>query len=453
MAKSLIHIKLFPNLYSLQNIFLFTLLFTLNQIPRLNCDNVCTVNSLIKLEGDSCFNGVMQIFARCGQFSVRKDGALLVEFSDGTHRYFFGLRKNGRGAFQNEDILMDLNPIKKAKLDGQTEATIDARYESKNMLVYLRNDTEQNNPYIFSTSSYIALAELHYFDEDFNLSHETWKTTDFFGIFNESRYIFSYQFSLFEGSNNVYYAAYVQYKGTYKIEYKNEWGNVYKTEDKDYSVSYTLSKFNFTSANECQTPLTIEFPNNFDNRIVCGFIYEKYNYLAVVFLHSDTPLKYKMRLHNLNTLAQEKEVHIDNYGIDSDDDSKGMGVYFKAFYLWQEFFAMVYFGYNYENGTPKIRLKLRIFELNKNNDNNYWTKVRNQNDFGYNLDSNIKNNEFYKIDVDHFIIITTESTNTEKKLYIIFIDMFDWYHYMNVRTYKYNLDNYYFRGAPRGVRW
>ena len=132
---------------------------------------------------------------------------------------------------------MDLYPIKKAKTKGEEEATIDARYESKNMIIYLMSDNDQNYPYIFSISSYIALAELHYFDDNFNLSHETWKATDFFGITDEARYVFSYQFSLIEGSNNVYYAAYVQYKGTYE----NKWtenGQEF-TEYKDYSESYT----------------------------------------------------------------------------------------------------------------------------------------------------------------------------------------------------------------------
>ena len=80
------------------------------------------------------------------------------------------------------------------------------------------------------------------------------------------------------------------------------------TEYKDFSESYTLSKFNFTSSNECKTPVTVEFNDNYDNRIVCAFIFEHYSYLAVIFLHSGS-LDYKMRLRDLETLAQEKEVY------------------------------------------------------------------------------------------------------------------------------------------------
>ena len=80
--------------------------------------------------------------------------------------------------------------IKKAKASNEEVASIDGRYESKNIIVYLTSDTEHNTPYIFSISSFVALAELHYFDEDFNLSYETWKATDFLGITDEKRYIF-----------------------------------------------------------------------------------------------------------------------------------------------------------------------------------------------------------------------------------------------------------------------
>ena len=39
---------------------------------------------------------------------------------------------------------MDLYPIKKAKKNEEEEATIDARYESKNMIIYLMSDNDQN---------------------------------------------------------------------------------------------------------------------------------------------------------------------------------------------------------------------------------------------------------------------------------------------------------------------
>ena len=346
MAKSLSHLDKSIHLFFPINTFLFILLLTLSSIPRMNCA-VCTENSKIKLQGDSCFNGIIHIIGRCGQFNLRKDGVLIVHYSDGGKRIFLGLKPNGRGTFQNDHTIMELNPIKKV-------GSIDGRYESKNILVYLKSDTSQNKPYIFSISSYIALAELHYFDDNFNLTHETWKATDFLGITNEKRYIFSYQFSLIKGKNNVYYAAYVQYKGTYENT----------NPKKDYSVSYTLSKFSFTNINTWDKSTPAEFENNFDNRIVCGFIFEKYNYLAVFFLHSD--MNYRMYLHNLDTLAKDKEVHIEYYGVNSDEDRKGNGVFLKAYYLWLEFFVTVFF--SHQNGS--LKLGLRFFQLNKDDQNN-----------------------------------------------------------------------------------
>ena len=241
-------------------------------------------------------------------------------------------------------------------------------------MVYLKSDNEKNYPYIFSISSFYSLAELHYFDEDFNLSHETWKTTDFLGITDEKRYIFSRQFSLFEGNNNVYYAAYVQYEGTDSVT------------NEDYSISYTLSKFNFNSINSWEKSTPVEIKKNFDNRIVCGFIFEQYNYLAVFFLHSD--MNYRLYLHNLDTLAKENEAHVEYYGVNADEDRKGNGVFLKAYYLWLEFFVTVFFSHS-DDG---LKLRLRFFQLNKNDQNYFWVTKRNEHTIGYNLRYDIKLN-------------------------------------------------------------
>ena len=126
MVKTLNYFNQSTNHYIPRNTFLFFVLLVLISIPRLNCDG-CTENSIIKLKDDSCFNGVIHIIGRCGQFNSRKDGVLIVHYSDGSKRIFFGLKENGRGTFQNEHTLMDLNPIKKAKRNGEAVASIDGR--------------------------------------------------------------------------------------------------------------------------------------------------------------------------------------------------------------------------------------------------------------------------------------------------------------------------------------
>lgn len=97
MAKSLSLFNLSFNLCLTKNFFLFIILISLSHIPKLNCDG-CSSTSKIK-KGDDCFNGIIHLIGRCGQFNLRKDGVLIVEYSDGSHRLFFGLKPMKEGHF------------------------------------------------------------------------------------------------------------------------------------------------------------------------------------------------------------------------------------------------------------------------------------------------------------------------------------------------------------------
>ena len=340
MVKFLDKLELFTNLTPKKNLIIFFILIFLCQIAQFDC-GTCTVNSTIKPEGDACFNNVMLIYGRSGQFHLRNDGVLLVEFSSGGDRIFFGLKPNGRGAFENDSPIYFLQGITNScYYENDNKICVDGRYESKNRLVSLEGDTTKKKQYLFSVSTYISLTELHYFDEDFKNTHKTWLTTEFFNI-DKKRYIFSYQFSLVELPNNIYIAAYVQYEGTYKKGGK----------DYDYSISYKLTKFKFTSPND-RTILCNhdEFKNNFDDRIVSAFYFEHYNNLAVIFLKND-PFQYTFRFHDLDNLdtIDEKEFYgLNNYN-DFEIANKGQGLYFKALYLQYQYFAIVFFTSNKAN--------------------------------------------------------------------------------------------------------
>ena len=404
----------------LRHYFTFIFLLLLIQIPKSDCDG-CVAWTPIKF-GSTCFNGIIHIDGRSGQFSIRKDGVLIVEFSNEGKRLFYGLKPNGRGVFPDENALFELDPITKAYKSNGNE--VYKRYESKNLLVYLKNDAEQKTPYILSVSSYNSLTELHYFDENMSNSHKVWKTTDFFNINDGERYIFSYQFAVLEGKANTYYAIYVQYKDYYMKD----------GERHDYSVSYTLSKFTFTNANERVVSTPIEVEDNFDNRIVSAFIFEEFNCLAVFFMKKDV-FQYTMRFYDLENLSSWKEKEI--WGVGSKEAAfEGNGIYFKALYLRFEYFALLFF----TNRNEIESLKLRIFYVKKDND--YNLEVRNEHFFGYELDTDIRLHEFYKVDNETMLIVTTYQC---KNLYFIFVDTYEWYYYMNIRTYKFYFDGYYLR--------
>ena len=160
-------------------------------------------------------------------------------------------------------------------------------------MVYLSDDSSKEKPYIFSVSSYISSVELHYFDNEGNNSYKTWLNLDFFKIDDNYRHIFSYQFSLLEGKNNIYYAAYIQKKGI--------------NDGRDYGISYNISEFKFLDPNTSDLILNKEFDGNFDDRIISALIYEKYELLAIFFIKYES-LKYTIRLHDLNTLELKQEI-------------------------------------------------------------------------------------------------------------------------------------------------
>ena len=64
----------------LRHYFTFIFLLLLIQIPKSDCDG-CVAWTPIKF-GSTCFNGIIHIDGRSGQFSIRKDGVLIVEFSN-----------------------------------------------------------------------------------------------------------------------------------------------------------------------------------------------------------------------------------------------------------------------------------------------------------------------------------------------------------------------------------
>ena len=205
--------------------------------------------------------------------------------------------------FENEETIKKINITKIKKGDDE----IKGRYESRNILVSLKDDLVRNKQYILSISSAAkTLVELHDIDENIQ---NAWISTSFLKFTNESRYIFSRQFQLIEKKDeNIYYAAYVQYRDHKKDNTGAQ---------KPFSDSYTLSRFLFTDMNNYEM-LTKEFLDNYNNRIVSAFILDKYNVLVVFFLKDNKDnIKYKIRIHDLTTLNQIEEKTIEDIETDN----------------------------------------------------------------------------------------------------------------------------------------
>ncbi len=100
----------------------------------------------VYLSDTSCFDNIITIKKnfRAGQFATNVKGDMIAEYSnnDGNSLYkrlFFGLKKNGRGYFPDE------NSIKEKDVKYIDTSTGYGRYESRNLFVCLEKDFVRNN--------------------------------------------------------------------------------------------------------------------------------------------------------------------------------------------------------------------------------------------------------------------------------------------------------------------
>ena len=151
-------IYIFTNPFQLRA-FLFSLIILILRI-KFSFSTGCIEN--VAITDTSCFNDVLVFnskYYRAGHFVTYKNGDMIVEFSnDGGNsdgaRIFYGLTKDGRYYFPNNSPTYEITDI--GNIDG-----IKGRYESLNQLVVTKNDSTRENEYLFSTSSYGSLTELH----------------------------------------------------------------------------------------------------------------------------------------------------------------------------------------------------------------------------------------------------------------------------------------------------
>ena len=376
--------------------YIFLIFLILVQIKKITNED-CSSSSKISISSSStsCFNEIIRFQGsyRAGQFSIRNDGVLLIEYSSGKKRLFYGLNPNGRGYF-NDATNKIINDIGIAYYwEGHTQGTTDGRYESKNRLVKLKDDSSNNaKEYIFSVSSYHSLAELHDIDNDY---YKTWLASSFLGVSEEHRYVFSYQFSLiyYNNSNtNVYYAAYVQFKGTHD-------------DGKAYSESYSLSKFTFNSLSDRSIAYQ-EFQDNYDNRIVSAFVMTEYNRLMVFFFKTSTNA-YTLGIHYLDNLNKEMDCEVNKL---TDTLSKGNGIFFKAIFLRFQYFAAIFFCNDHSD--DKSSVKFRVYYVKYEN-SVYSTESKDAKyEWKWALNPALTLNEFINYDKDgeKFIFATTQNS-------------------------------------------
>ena len=212
--------NIFINIFNFK-LFLFTFYILSLRINFSFCTG-CTKDALIS--DTTCFNDIIKFDNkkyRAGHFVTYKNGDMIAEFSDdgdstdGFSRIFYGLKKDGRYYFPDNSPTYEIQNIGNI---GDARG----RYESLNKIVFIEDDLNKKNEFLFSTSSYDSLTELHIIE---NHTYIYDKTKNFLG-----NNIFSFQYSMVEAiySNKIFYFI----------------GYTYSTDDKNGNL-LDIKKFSF----------------------------------------------------------------------------------------------------------------------------------------------------------------------------------------------------------------
>ena len=381
----------------LSEFILLILLILIKSIYSQTCQNNMTIN--IDRE---CFNEVLtfnQKNYRAGHFAINNKGDMVAEFSDNYNsRLFYGLKKNGRSFFDTDSNIKEIEISENSALTGNYP-----RYESNNIFVYLEDDINKEKGFLFNTSSWESVTELHDLEND---NYTIITTKDFFG-----KQIHGYVFPLLEAKINN--------KNFYFIAYNND----------QYGKYFSLKKFGFKDfeLDSRYINKTKEESNSHTNRIVRGFIMEEDDIIVIFYM--DSSLWYHLNFYDFDLNKLAPQVSINAKVLDPEYD----GIFFKGIYLKEKYFSLMYF-LDFHNGKS---LYLEILKMQISNVNNYGiNSILKININKYTLATYILLSEFLKINSERLVYI---STTNYRNIYILFFDFYNDYTILKTRVYFFNL--------------
>ena len=313
----------------------FISLFLLILLIKANlCGDKNSCLRIYNLSNTDCFNDriIFDNKFRAGHFVTTKEGVLIIEYSkdvsyseDSAKRFFYGLNKNGRYHFANESAFKHFNT--KNPKDGSLNH---GRYESKNQIVHIKTDTSKTKEYIFSTSIWTTVTELHDLDNDVS---KYWDTVEFWEIIE----IFSYEIIFIElqENNEIHYLCVFTQR-----EPEKRWING-KLED--WSQTFSLRKFSFNNFNSYNILKKHNYESNYNSRMISAYLVDEWKVIVVFFLKkNDEEVKdarYTIAFYNYN-LEHRNEIVFD--WVVSEPNS-GTGIFFRCLHLHWRRGAYIYF--------------------------------------------------------------------------------------------------------------
>ena len=393
--------------------YLISIFLVLLNLINISFCSECTRGDSIT-DTKKCFNDVLtfnNLKYRAGHFVTYKNGDMIVEFSDdggdddGFSRIFYGLKKDGRYYFPNN------SPTWEIKYIGKIDAAR-GRYESLNLLVVTENDLDRNNEFLFSTSSYDSLTELHIIE---NGTYIYDKTENFFG-----KKIFSFQYSMVEVKHMdkiFYFAGFTCGSGDLggdRIRIK-----------KFGFKSFSLIDYN----NYNNKIITIDYNHN--NRIINLFALNNLEILVLTYIKNDNNLYFKF--YNYDLVEKGSEIYIETLTI-----TDGDGLFFKSVELPENRRVIAFFKHGQGDG-----IYLRIYQFFKNGENPYTNSpsLNIKTSFNYWYSSKVTFSDIYKIRDDRLALATvTTETSNYNELVLILYDLYNDYKNAKLRYYIYNIE-------------
>ena len=263
-----------------------------------------------------------------------------------------------------------------------------SRFESKNKIIYLNNDTNKEKEYLFSTSTYITVTELH--DLEGNISNY-WDTNSFW----ETIQIYSYEIVILdlpEGGENHYICIFNQRE----IEYIDRNGAL-----QEYSQTFCIRKFKFDSFDNYTIIKNVNYTGSYDCRIISSFIVYEWNIIVIFFLKkvddAFTQAQYSLAFYNYDLIKMNE---ITKESISNPFLTEG--VFFRSFLIKNRLAAFLYFLDYYGRN-----IKFEVGELSDNLNNFYFNYRIEKNLSDYDFSSDIKYNHFIKVDDKRLVFITS----------------------------------------------
>ena len=370
----------FPIKIKLKLFFFNFILFHINLIKICNLEADILNNILV-------FNSNHY---RAGHFAFNSNGDMVIEYSYSDSRLFYGLKKNGKFFFRDEQQ----NEISTKEIFLGNSNYL--RYESRNAFISLKNDNN-NKEYLFGSGTEQTFTEL--FDLD-NLDINNCKlkaTNEYL-----SNTIFSYTFSLLTFDDSKEYLI------------------IYLSESNNNVIIQKLSFSSFEINNQLVQTKFIQ--TTLVNRIVNSFIMK--DKIIVFYLNNNE--KYAFNLYDKDlTLINENIIIADGKLY------KGYGVFSEGIWLKDDLGAFIYF-----KDISSSSLEINIGNIGSSFQSKF---TRSFNEYSFNYD--VKLNDLVKINDERFAFVT-QSSNQLNIFYILLFDLYNEYKNMKIRVYQLDLKEY-----------